>query len=91
MSTRVYVPSSFAGLRDLVAADGIGPPPFLAHAVTDALRAAWSDGSEEDWEYAASTAASRSSLALIDDADDLKGILGLRLGSKTLPNRFLGC
>lgn len=75
MSTRVYVPSSFAGLRDLVAADGIGPPPFLAHAVTDALRAAWSDGSEEDWEYAASTAASRSSLALIDDADEARRVV----------------
>ena len=69
MSTRVYVPSSWTGLRDLVMADGIGPPPFPAHAVTDGLRAAWAEGSEEDWEYAATTAASRSSLALIDDGD----------------------
>lgn len=67
MSTRVYVPSTWKGLRDLVAADGIGPAPFLAHAVTDALRSEYAEGSEEDWEYAAAEAASRSSLSLIHD------------------------
>ncbi|HET6654104.1 MAG TPA: hypothetical protein VFH10_15810 [Nocardioides sp.] len=69
MSTRVYVPSSWAGLRDLVAADGIGPAPFLAHAVTDGLRAEFPEGGEEEWEYAAAAAASRSSLSLIRDVD----------------------
>lgn len=67
MTTRVYVPSSWAGLRDLVAADGIGPAPFLAHAVTGALRSGYADGNDEEWEYAASAAASRSSLSLIRD------------------------
>ena len=69
MTTRVYVPSSWAGLRDLVAADGIGPAPFLAHAVTDGLRADYPEGGEEEWEYAAAAAASRSSLSLIRDGD----------------------
>ena len=67
MSTRVYVPSTWEGLRNLVAADGIGPAPFFAHAVTDALRSEYADGSEEEWEYAAADAASRSSLSLIHD------------------------
>ncbi|MGA9748969.1 MAG: hypothetical protein WBQ50_16030 [Nocardioides sp.] len=65
MTTRVYVPSTMAGLRGLVAADGIGPAPFLGHAVTDALRADYAEGGEEEWEYAAALAASGSSLALI--------------------------
>jgi hypothetical protein len=75
MTTRVYVPSSMSGLRALVAADGIGPAPFVAHAVTDALRAAYDDGGEEEWEYAAATAASRTSLALIRDDDDPRRVV----------------
>ena len=67
--TRVYVPSSWAGLRDLVLGDGLGPPPMWAHAVTAGLREAYAEGGEEEWEYAALTAAARSSLALIDKDD----------------------
>jgi hypothetical protein len=75
LSTRVYVPSSMAGLRDLVVADGIGPAPFLAHAVTDALRAAFAEGGEEEWEYAACAAASRSSLGLIAADDEARRVV----------------
>jgi hypothetical protein len=67
--TRVYVPSSWAGLRSLVTNDGIGPAPFLGHAVTDELRAAYPGGGEEEWEYVAMVAASRSSLGLIGEGD----------------------
>lgn len=69
MSTRVYVPSSWSGLRDLVAADGLGPAPFLAHAVTRGLREDYPEGGEEEWEYVAAAAASRSSLSLLRDDD----------------------
>lgn len=75
MTTRVYVPSSMTGLRDLVTADGIGPAPFVAHAVTAALRAAYDDGNEEEWEYAAAAAASRASLALISEDDDPRRVV----------------
>lgn len=67
--TRAYVPSTLTALRDLVAAGGIGPAPVRAHAVTDALRAEYSDGGEEDWEYAAMSAAARDALALLTDDD----------------------
>lgn len=75
MSTRVYVPSSMSGLRDLVTSDGIGPAPFVAHAVTDDVRAGYADGGEEEWEYAATAAASRSSLALIGEEDDARRVV----------------
>ena len=75
MTTRVYVPSSLTGLRDVVAADGIGPAPFVAHAVTDALRAAYDDGGEEEWEFAAAAAASRSSLKLIREDDEPRRVV----------------
>lgn len=69
MSTRIYVPSSLGRLRGIVTADGIGPAPFVAHAVTDALREAYADGGDEEWEYAASTAAAQSSLGMLHDAE----------------------
>ena len=69
MSTRVYVPSTLGRLRSIVTSDGIGPAPFAAHAVTPALREAYADGGDEEWEYAASTAAAQSSLALLHEDD----------------------
>ncbi len=75
MTTRVYVPTTMAGLRGFVAADGIGPAPFLAHAVTDALRADYAEGGEEEWEYAAAVAASGSSLALITAEDESRRVV----------------
>ncbi len=67
--TRVYVASSWSGLRTLVTSDGLGPAPFAAHAVTPALQEAYADGGEEEWEYAAMAAAARTSLGLLADDD----------------------
>jgi hypothetical protein len=69
MSHRVYVPTSWSGLRGIVTADGLGPAPFFAHAVTAAVREAFPDGGEEEWEYAATSAAARTSLGIIGDED----------------------
>ncbi len=66
---RVYVPTSLAGLRAMLAAGGLGPAPLLAHAVTRALRAQWPDAGDEEWEYAASAAAAQASLGLLARAD----------------------
>lgn len=68
MSTRVYVPSTVPRLRDLLVSGGIGPVPFLAHAVTDAVRSGAGDD-EEEWEYAALTAAAQDSVGLLGDDD----------------------
>ena len=69
MSTRVYVPTSAALLRQVVTSDGVGPAPFVAHAVTDRLRTAWADASDEEWEYAASATGAQASLGLLTEAD----------------------
>ena len=74
-STRVYVPSSWTGLRGLVTNDGIGPAPFLGHAVTDALRAAYPEGGEEELEFAAMTAAARTSLGLVVEGDPARRVV----------------
>jgi hypothetical protein len=52
-------------LRAMVTAGGIGPAPFVAHAVTDAVRAGPGDGGDEEWEYAAASAAAESSVAML--------------------------
>jgi hypothetical protein len=69
VSVRVYLATSFAGLRSVVRSDGVGPSPFLAHAVTDAVRDELSDGGDEEWEYAASTAAAQSAVGLLLEDD----------------------
>jgi uncharacterized protein DUF6912 len=73
--TRVFVATSWSGLRGIVVSDGIGPAPFFAHAVTDELRAAYPEGGEEEWEYAALTAAARTSLGLIGEDDATRRVV----------------
>jgi hypothetical protein len=69
VTVRVYVPSSTRLLGDLLLSGGVGPVPVLAHAVTDELRSALPDAGEEEWEYAALTAAAQDSLGLIAEDD----------------------
>ena len=75
MTTRVYVPSTLGRLRAIVTADGIGPAPFVGHAVTPAVREELADLGEEEWEYAASTAAAQSSLALLHDDEPARRVV----------------
>jgi len=75
MSTRVYVPSSIDRLRELVVSGGLGPVPILAHAVTDSLRSSMGDAGEEDWEYAALTAAALDSVGLIADDESPRRVV----------------
>jgi hypothetical protein len=66
MSVRVYVPATLTLLARYVEEGGVGPAPVAARAVTTWLRQAWPEGDEEEWEYAALSAA----------ADDAAGLLG---------------
>lgn len=62
MSTRVYLPLTSGALAALLS-DGRLDGPRRAHAVTQALREAWPDGDQEEWEYAALMAAGEDSWA----------------------------
>lgn len=75
MSTRVYLPSSTARLRDLLVSGGVGPAPVLAHAVTGPLRSAYPDAGEEELEYAALTAAAQDSVAMLTDEDPARRVV----------------
>jgi hypothetical protein len=73
--TRVYVASTPSRLRDAVAAGVVGPVPLSAHAVTDAVTAELADASEEEWEYAASSAASLVSVGLLRDDEPARRVV----------------
>jgi Family of unknown function (DUF6912) len=76
--TRVYVASTPSRLRDAVAAGVVGPVPLSANAVTDAVTAELADASEEEWEYAASSAASLASVGMLrDDEPPRRVVLAL--------------
>jgi hypothetical protein len=63
---RVYLPSTRRLLGEAVVDGGFGPPPFLAFAVTPALREWYAEGDIEELEYAAMTHAARASLHLLE-------------------------
>lgn len=65
---RVYLPVTSTGLAAVVASREV-PAPVRGHAVTEALRRAWPDGDEEQWEYAALMAAASDSLLLRSPED----------------------
>jgi len=85
MSTRVYVPSSVGRLHALVVSGGLGPAPILAHAVTESLRTAMGDAGEEDWEYAALTAAALDSVGLITDEESPRRVVVVAEADSVVP------
>jgi len=67
--TRVYIPLNASGLRSLDADRAIGGAPFLAHAVTAAVRASAPTAGQDEREYTALSDAVRSSAALLTSAE----------------------
>jgi hypothetical protein len=68
---RVYLPSTFAGLRELRTNSQIGPAPLHGHAVTPALRESYAVGDTEELEHVAQLAASSDSVSLLHDDDSV--------------------
>jgi hypothetical protein len=66
VSVRVYVPANLEVLARFAEEGGIGPSPVHAHAVTTWLRESWPEAEEDEWEYAALTAAADDAAGLLD-------------------------
>jgi hypothetical protein len=62
---RVYIPATLPILAELNKRGDLGPAPLTAYAVTPALREWYTEGDEEELEYAALTEAARASLRLL--------------------------
>jgi hypothetical protein len=62
---RVYIPSTLTLLDLACHAGELGPPPLTGYAVTPALREWYTEGDEEELEYAAMAQAARASVGLV--------------------------
>ena len=67
--TRIYIPLNASGLRKLDTDRALGGAPFLAHAVTEAVRASAPTAGQDEWEYAALNDAAQSSVSLFPSGE----------------------
>jgi NTE family protein len=63
--TRIYIPLSASGLRDLSSHGAVEGAPFTAHAVTRALQASAPAAAQDDLEYTALNDAAQTSAAML--------------------------
>ncbi len=66
---RIYIPLNASGLRALDADRVMAGAPFVAHAVTDAIRVAAPTAGQDGWEYSALSDAALRSAALLDTGE----------------------
>lgn len=82
--TRVYLPTTLGRLRGWREQGTIGPAPLRAHAVTEGLRTAWPEASEEEWEYVALMEAADDSAAMLtEDERPRRVVLALDVAGLT--------
>jgi hypothetical protein len=67
---RVYLPSTFPALRQLLDSGEVGDAPLPGYAVTGELREWYAEGDLEELEYVAMTLAARASVRLLDADPD---------------------
>ncbi len=67
---RVYLPSTFSQLAELLDKGEVGDPPLPGFAVTSELREWYAEGDLEELEYVALTLAARASVRLLDADPD---------------------
>ena len=70
--TRIYIPLTASGLRSLGAHGVVGGAPFLAHAVTESVRASAPTAAQDEWEYAALNNAAQSSASLLSSGESCR-------------------
>jgi hypothetical protein len=83
--TRVYLAVGEDELRRLVTEHTM-PGPLAAHAVTSTLRAAWPDGDEEQWEYAALLAAAADAHRRCTDGSRRRFVLAADAAGSPVPD-----
>ena len=67
--TRIYIPLNAAGLRSLDVDRALTGAPFLAHAVTEAVRACAPTAGQDEWEYTALNGAAQSAVSLLTSGE----------------------
>jgi hypothetical protein len=77
---RIYIPLNASGLRSLAADRVLTGAPFLAHAVTDAVRGSAPTAGEDGWEYAALSDAVIRSASLLTPAESRRIVAAADVG-----------
>ena len=67
--TRIYIPLNVSGLRSLDSDREVTGAPFLACAVTEAVRVSAPTAGQDEWEYTALNDAVQSSAALLTSGE----------------------
>ena len=70
--TRIYIPLNAAGLRSLSVEGAVGGAPFVAHAVTESVRAADAGAGMDDWEFTALNDAAQTSGSMLTRGEGLR-------------------
>jgi hypothetical protein len=66
---RIYIPLNASWLRNLGADRVVAGAPFLAHAVTDAVRVSAPTAGEDGWEYSALSDAAIRSASMLEPSE----------------------
>ncbi len=67
--TRIYIPLNASGLRRLGIDGALAEAPFLAHAVTEAVRVGAPTAGQDEWEYTALNDAAQRSASLLTSGE----------------------
>ncbi len=88
--TRIYVPLNASRLRSLAQDRALAGAPFLAHAVTEAVRAEARAAGQDEWEYAALSDAVRSSAALLTSGESRRIVAAADVESEVVGSPVSG-
>jgi hypothetical protein len=79
--TRIYIPLNAAGLRSLSIDGALGGAPFVAHAVTESVRAADPGAGMDEWEFAALNDAAQTSGSMLTPGEGLRVVAAADVSS----------
>lgn len=82
--TRIYIPLNASRLRSLDKDRALGEVPFLAYAVTAAVRAAARVAGQDEWEYTALSDAVRGSAALLTAGESRRIVAAADVSSEVV-------
>jgi NTE family protein len=82
--TRIYIPLNASGLRSLAARGDLGEAPFIAHVVTDAVRAAAPSAGMDEWEYTALNDAAATSGSMLTPGESRRIVAAADVSSDLL-------
>jgi hypothetical protein len=89
--TRIYIPLNASGLRSIGADGVLGGAPFLAHAVTEAVRDSAPSAGQDVWEFTALNDAALSSGSLLTSGESRRIVAAADVAPDIVGSAAPGC